>query len=40
MARLGLFLVHEGVWDQSRLVDEDWIYMMTRPPPGQSIRMA
>jgi CubicO group peptidase (beta-lactamase class C family) len=31
MARLGVLLVHEGVWDQQRLVSEEWIYKMTHP---------
>jgi hypothetical protein len=31
MARLGVLLVHEGVWDQQRLVSADWIYKMTHP---------
>lgn len=31
MARLGLLLVHNGVWDQQRLISEEWIYKMTHP---------
>ena len=31
MARLGVLLVHEGVWDQRRLVSQEWIYKMTHP---------
>lgn len=31
MARLGVLLVHEGVWDQQRLVDREWISKMTHP---------
>lgn len=31
MARLGLLLVHEGVWDQQRLLSEKWVYKMTHP---------
>jgi len=31
LARLGLFLAHDGVWDQRRLVEEDWIYKMRHP---------
>jgi hypothetical protein len=31
MARLGLLLVHDGVWDGARLVDEAWVYKMTHP---------
>ncbi|GAB5453556.1 MAG: hypothetical protein Hals2KO_38840 [Halioglobus sp.] len=31
MARLGLFLLHNGVWDQQRLVSADWVYKMTHP---------
>jgi hypothetical protein len=31
MARLGVLLVHDGVWDQRRLVSEEWVYKMTHP---------
>ena len=31
MARLGTLLVHDGVWDQQRLVSSQWIYKMTHP---------
>lgn len=31
MARLGLFLVHDGVWNKRRLVSKEWIYKMTHP---------
>ena len=31
MARLGLLLVHRGVWDQQHLLDEEWVYRMTHP---------
>jgi hypothetical protein len=31
MARLGLLLLHDGVWNQRRLIDEDWVYKMTHP---------
>jgi hypothetical protein len=31
MARLGLLLIHNGVWDQSRLLSEEWVYKMTHP---------
>jgi hypothetical protein len=31
MARLGLLLVHDGVWDQQRLLNADWVYKMTHP---------
>lgn len=31
MARLGVLLIHEGVWDQQRLVSAEWIYKMTHP---------
>lgn len=31
MARLGLLLVHEGVWDRRRLIDPAWVYRMTHP---------
>lgn len=31
MARLGVFLVHGGVWDQQRLIDAEWVYKMTHP---------
>jgi hypothetical protein len=31
MARLGLLLVHDGVWDQQRLLGKEWVYNMTHP---------
>jgi hypothetical protein len=31
MARLGLLLIHNGVWNQSRLLSEEWVYKMTHP---------
>ena len=31
MARLGLLLIHNGVWDQSRLLSKEWVYKMTHP---------
>jgi len=31
MARLGVLLVHEGVWGGERLVHEEWVYRMTHP---------
>ena len=31
MARLGTLLVHDGVWDQQRLVNSEWIYKMSHP---------
>ena len=31
MARLGTLLVHDGVWDQQRLISSQWIYKMTHP---------
>lgn len=31
MARLGLLLVHGGVWDGERLLGEDWVQAMTHP---------
>lgn len=31
MARLGLLLIHEGVWNQRRLIEEEWVYKMTHP---------
>lgn len=31
MARLGLLLVHEGVWAGERIVHEEWVYRMTHP---------
>ena len=31
MARLGLLLTHEGVYDQQRILSEDWVYKMTHP---------
>ena len=29
MLRLGVLLIHEGVWDGQRLLDADWIQKMT-----------
>jgi CubicO group peptidase (beta-lactamase class C family) len=31
MARLGLLLVHNGVWNQQQLVSQEWVYKMTHP---------
>jgi CubicO group peptidase (beta-lactamase class C family) len=31
MARLGLLLTHDGVWNQQRILDEEWVYKMTHP---------
>jgi len=31
MARLGLLLLHDGVWEGERLVHEEWVYRMTHP---------
>ena len=31
MARLGLLLVHDGVWDGQRLLDPEWVYKITHP---------
>lgn len=31
MARLGLLLVHGGLWNGERLLGEDWVHAMTRP---------
>jgi hypothetical protein len=31
MARLGLLLVHDGVWDQQRILGKEWVYKMTHP---------
>ncbi|MGL1903623.1 MAG: beta-lactamase family protein [Fibrobacterales bacterium] len=31
MARLGLLIIHEGVWNGQRILDESWIYKMTHP---------
>jgi len=31
MARLGLLLVHGGMWSGERILGEDWVYAMTHP---------
>ncbi|NQX88680.1 MAG: hypothetical protein HRT77_08440 [Halioglobus sp.] len=31
MARLGLWLLHDGVWNQKRLLSSDWVYKITHP---------
>ena len=31
MARLGLLLVHDGVYDNQAILSEDWVYKMTHP---------
>jgi hypothetical protein len=31
MARIGVLMVHHGVWGGKRLLDESWIYKMTHP---------
>jgi hypothetical protein len=31
MARLGLLLLHGGMWHGARLLDSDWVYRMTHP---------
>ena len=31
MARLGVLLVHDGVYDQQRILSEEWVYKMTHP---------
>lgn len=31
MLRLGVFLVHDGVWNQEQLVSPEWIYKLSRP---------
>jgi hypothetical protein len=31
MARLGLLMLNDGVWNGQRIVDADWIYKMTHP---------
>ncbi len=31
MARVGLLLLHHGVWSGQRILDADWIYRMTHP---------
>jgi CubicO group peptidase (beta-lactamase class C family) len=31
MARVGLLILHDGVWSDSRLLSADWTYKMTHP---------
>jgi hypothetical protein len=31
MARLGLVITHDGVYDQQRVLPEEWVYKMTHP---------
>ncbi|MGD9763475.1 MAG: hypothetical protein AB7V27_07170 [Candidatus Binatia bacterium] len=31
MARVGLLLLHRGVWNGARLLDAEWVYKMTHP---------
>jgi hypothetical protein len=31
MARVGLLLLHGGMWDGARLLDAEWVYRMTHP---------
>ena len=31
MARLGVLMVHHGMWSGKRILDESWIYKMTHP---------
>jgi hypothetical protein len=31
MARLGVLMIHHGIWGGKRLLDESWIYKMTHP---------
>ena len=31
MARVGLLMLHGGVWSGERLLDEEWVYRMTHP---------
>ena len=31
MARLGLLMLHGGVWNGARVIDAEWIYRMTHP---------
>jgi hypothetical protein len=31
MARLGLLMIHQGVWSGKRILDPGWIYKMTHP---------
>lgn len=31
MLRLGVFLAHDGVWNEEQLVSPDWIYKLSRP---------
>ena len=31
MARVGLLMLHDGVWDGERVLGADWIYKMTHP---------
>jgi hypothetical protein len=31
MARVGVLMVHQGIWGGKRILDESWIYKMTHP---------
>lgn len=31
MARLGVFLAHDGVWNQQQLVSKEWVYKLSHP---------
>ncbi|MGH7788441.1 MAG: hypothetical protein ACRERC_16345 [Candidatus Binatia bacterium] len=31
MARIGLLILHDGLWSGSRILDSDWTYKMTHP---------
>lgn len=31
MARVGLLILHNGIWSNQRLLDEEWVYRMTHP---------